>query len=95
MPALDVAVSIKDIARDAYKTGKTKSDDIKKLAAARGLIIEGTPEITGGGWLGGEPTLTGEFEIKRKPKRTTKEPGAPTPKPGGANNDPLGIRPKR
>ena len=85
MNQLDMEVALKAIAKEAYDTGRTKPEDIKKIAAARGLILEGAPQLTGSGnrlrqALGGtEPTLTGEFEIKRKPRTTTKSVGNKAP----------------
>lgn len=73
--SIDREIDLKTIAKEAYAQGKTKPEDIKAIAARRGLVIEGTPELTGGkrfGFLGDEPSLTGNFEIKRKPRVTTR-----------------------
>ena len=97
--SLDREIDLKTIAKEAQKLGKTKPDDIKAIAASRGIVIEGTPQLTTTGGVfgyGAEPSLTGNFEIKKKPRVTTKTPAgqgrysegvptgsAPTPQAGG------------
>lgn len=97
-PSLDRETDLKSIAREAISLGKTKPEEIKAIAAKRGVILEGNPTVEGSGSKVGrffgatEPTLTGDFEIKRKPRTTTRTSA------GGAtkgSDDPLGIRPKR
>ncbi len=73
--SLDREIDLKSIARDAHAQGKTSSADIKALAAQRGLEVEGDPQLTvsGGAFgIGGTPSLTGNFELKKKPRVTTK-----------------------
>lgn len=73
--SLDREIDLKSIASDAHAQGKTSSADIKALAAQRGLEVEGDPQLTvsGGAFgYGGTPSLTGNFELKKKPRVTTK-----------------------
>lgn len=82
----DTAIALADIANEASKLGVKTSDDIKKIAARRGLVLEGEPTLEKPGALlgfGGKPTLTGDFTIGRKPKVTTKTPQGREPAPAG------------
>ena len=91
--SIDREIDLKMIAKEAMAQGKTKPDDIKAIAARRGLVIEGTPEITGGkrfGFLGEEPSLAGNFEIKRKPMVTTRT-RAGTTQPAGQGRYSEGV----
>lgn len=77
--SIDREIDLKTIAKEAHAQGKTTPEDIKKIAARRGVVIEGDPQLTGGrNWAqravgaGEEPTLTGNFQIKRAPRVTTR-----------------------
>ena len=95
--SIDREVDLATIAKAAKEQGKTSPEDIKAIAASRGIVIEGTPQLgSQGGTLGyfGTPTLTGQFEIKRKPKVTTKtKPGAAAPQGRYSQDIPTGSAP--
>jgi hypothetical protein len=94
--SLDREIDLKTIARDAHAQGKTSSADIKALAAQRGLEVVGNPQLTvsGGAFgYGGTPSLTGNFELKKKPRVTTKTKAGATGDQGRYEDVPSGSAP--
>lgn len=84
MSALDTEVALKGIMDEAVRTKKTSPEQIKAIAAKRGLVLEGTPQIESTGGilgLGAEKSLAGEgVTLRRAPRVTTRTPGSAQPR---------------
>ncbi len=94
--SLDREIDLHAIAQEAHASGKTSAADIKAMAAKRGLVVEGEPQLTvsGGAFgIGATPILTGDFEFKKKPRVTTKTKAGATGDQGRYDEVPSGSAP--